>query len=88
MTIAQFLDLTHSMEVLDVSHNFLSLPALTTVMCAGKPPRGREKPGWFDDPLLFENVSMLVQVDASHNPNTKSNPSSAGPWGARAGLFD
>ncbi len=74
VTLAQFLDLTHSMEVLDVSHNFLSLPALTTFMCAGKPPRGREKPGCFDDPLLFENISMLVQVDASHNPIYEIEP--------------
>jgi hypothetical protein len=56
------------MEQLDLSHNLLSSEALIVVMCAGKPPRGLEKPGWFDDRLLFENVSMLVQVDASYNP--------------------
>ena len=48
--------------------------ALMSVMCAGKPPRGLEKPGVFDDRLLFENVCMLVQVDASHNPIYELEP--------------
>lgn len=56
------------MEVLDLSHNFFNLTALIAVFCAGKPPRGRAQPGFMEDPLLFENVSMLMHVDASHNP--------------------
>jgi hypothetical protein len=68
LTLLQLLDQTHSVEMLDFSHNHFNLQALTTVLCAGKAPRGRDQPGFFDDPLLFQNQSMLVQVNASHNP--------------------
>lgn len=66
--LAQFLDQTHSMEVLDISHNSLDVAALQAVMSAGKSAHGHEKPGFFDDPLMFENMNMLMRVDASHNP--------------------
>jgi hypothetical protein len=66
VTRTQFLDHTHSLETLDISHNHFDVLALIAIMSAGRPLQG--KPGCFDDPLMFENVNMLVRVDASHNP--------------------